>query len=167
VRKASSPRRNLYPSKSSPRFRLYRVTTAGASVPLGATLASGTVDFEALLRERGPNCVPTPLRASDRSFLPWASVPFEVRLPPRPPGLTRATRHPREGAERPALTQGRIPALEPRTSLPAFGRSRRGESVRRGRCRVRRRNDHLGVLDVERSLRGASPRSCIALVPVR
>jgi hypothetical protein len=37
VRKASSPRRDLYPSKSSPRPQPYRVTTACASVPLGRT----------------------------------------------------------------------------------------------------------------------------------
>jgi hypothetical protein len=40
---------------------------------------------------------PTPFRMPDRSFLPWACVPFEVRLPPQPPALRWATqtRHPK------------------------------------------------------------------------
>jgi hypothetical protein len=37
VRKASSPRRDLYPSKSSPRPQPYRVTTADAPLPLDPT----------------------------------------------------------------------------------------------------------------------------------
>jgi len=122
VRKASSPRRDLYPSKSSPRFRLYRVTTAGTSLPFCATLAGGAVDFEALLRERGPNCVLAPLRAPVRSFLPWACVPFVVRHPPLPPGLSRATRRPeghraagpRAGANPCAGTEDIPPCVRPK-----------------------------------------------------
>jgi hypothetical protein len=85
--------RRFDPSKSSPRSQPYGVSTAcSASVPSGAppggdtprsplpvggsgVCAMETLDFEALLRER-VRCVRHPCGHLDRSFLPWACVPF-------------------------------------------------------------------------------------------
>jgi len=80
-------------------------------------LPGETLDFEALLCER-VRCVRHPCGHLDRSFLPWACVPFVARLPPQPPRTFRG----RPGV-RPTL----------RRSGPSGRPWRRGESLRSSR----------------------------------
>jgi len=61
----------------------------------------------------------TPFRMPERSFLPWACVPFEVRLPPQHPGPCRGDPVGPEGSPsgRPSR-RWRNTAVGPKTSLP-------------------------------------------------
>jgi len=76
-------------------------------------LPGETLDFEALLCER-VRCVRHPCGHLDRSFLPWACVPFVARLPPQPPRTFRG---------RPDAPEGE----------PSGRPWRRGESLRSSR----------------------------------
>jgi hypothetical protein len=100
------------------------------------------------------------LSDADRSFLPWACVPFVVRLPPQPPGLPRATPKTRRSPRRPALStvakhRGGAEDIPPKRSAEAAA----GVCPEGSFAASEDATDHHGVLDVERALRGAFPRS--------
>ena len=178
-----APRDAIDPSKSSPRPQPYRVTTADPSVPLEhprvvALPASRCRSAEVVRSERAPRLRgvalrtgplrSTPFRASSRSFLPWASTLFVVRLPPQPPWTFQGRPETPEGepSGRPS-SGGDTPGWSRGHPSQAVGRSRRG-SLSGGVVRTgpRANADHHEVLDVERALRGAFPRSTSGLVQI-
>jgi hypothetical protein len=150
VRRASLLATPIDPPKSSPRSQPYRVTTACSlravrpqsggrpprfPLPVGGSSA-------ARMRPSTSRCcsanesVASDTLAGTGSLVPSMGL-FPLRGPTSPAAsldFPGATRDPRRGTERPALSRWRYTGMEPRTSLPSGRPKPPRESVRRGRA---------------------------------